>query len=552
MNQEIPEKETLDIEFKSDLPKGYPDADLVDEVVAIANTHGGIIYLGVEDDATPTGLSKGHMDSIGLEAMVANKTVPSVSVRAEIIPIKNINVMTIEVPEMRTVVSTSSGKILRRKWKADGTPESVPMYAYEIQSRLSDLSLLDFSAQALTSASIDDLDPNQMVRLRSSILNNNGDKSLLELSDVEIQRALHFVSEQNNKLTPTITGMLMVGKEESIARLMPTVRADFQVLEGMDVKINQSYTKTILETAELFEEYLKPWNPEQEMDYGMFRMAIPAFDQRAFREGVMNAFAHRDYSMLGRIRIEINDEGMTISSPGGFLEGINAENLIEAEPQGRNQTLADAIKRTGLAERTGRGIDRIFAGSIYYGRQWPDYSASTSNRVILFIPRGNADLPFIKMLSDYQKQKGHPLSINYLLILSCLKTERKMNVKRLRETTHINEAKIRTIVELLLEDGLIEELGSRHEREYILNKRFYKKAGKEKEYVRISQIEKVRYEEMIVKLARTQNGIITKSDVQELLHIKNYQAYNLISQLVQQGKLKKTGGGRYTKYQLIE
>ena len=50
-------------------------------------------------------------------------------------------VMQIDVPKSRSVVSTKSGKVLRRRMKVDGTPESVPMYPYEIATRLSDLGL---------------------------------------------------------------------------------------------------------------------------------------------------------------------------------------------------------------------------------------------------------------------------------------------------------------------------------------------------------------------------------------------------------------------------
>lgn len=111
--------------------------------------------------------------------------------------------------------------------------------------------------------------------------------------------------------------------------------------------------------------------------------------------------------MLGRVRVQINDEGMPISNPGGFVERINAENLLDAEPHGRNSVLADALKRIGLAECTGRGIDRIYEGSLLYGRLLPEYSQSTSNSVRLFIPRGLPDKTFVRMLSEEQ-----PLSAN--------------------------------------------------------------------------------------------------------------------------------------------
>ena len=60
----IPEKESLTIEFKSDR-SGYSDADLVDEIVGMANTQGGDLYLGVEDDGEITGVGKKRQDPVG-------------------------------------------------------------------------------------------------------------------------------------------------------------------------------------------------------------------------------------------------------------------------------------------------------------------------------------------------------------------------------------------------------------------------------------------------------------------------------------------------------
>ena len=122
----IPEKESLIIEFKSDL-KRYPDKDMVEEVVGMANTEGGTLYLGIEDDGTPTGVHKNHRDPIGVVALIANMTVPAISVRAELIRKNELDILKIEIPMSRTIVATSGGKILRRRLNADGCPENVPM-----------------------------------------------------------------------------------------------------------------------------------------------------------------------------------------------------------------------------------------------------------------------------------------------------------------------------------------------------------------------------------------------------------------------------------------
>ena len=547
----IPTKETLEIEFKSDV-KCYPDRELIEEIVGMTNTVGGTLYLGVEDDGSITGVHKKHKDAVGVTALIANNTVPPIAVRAEIITEEK-DILKIEIPRSRAIVSTSSGKILRRRLRMDGSPEVVPMYSYEIPSRLSELGLLDFSAQPLPGATMKDLDPNQRVRLRKIIQNRQGgEKTLLALSDDELDIALRLVTDVGGKLIPTVTGMLLIGKEERIQALMPTAKSTFQVLEGTAVRMNEDSTKPLLEVFENYEMYLKAWNPERETEYGLFRIPIPEFDWAAFREGLVNAFCHRDYTMIGEVRVLIDDEGLIISNPGGFIDGVNLKNLLTVEPHGRNPALADAMKRIGLAEKTGRGIDRIYEGSIIFGRPWPDYSESTSRTVKLFIQRAKADLPFAKLVADEQNRQGKPLSIYTLMILSLLKNERRCNIDRMIEITNLSENKVRSAVENMIEMGLVEASGNGKNRSYILGKKIYREINESIQYVRQTDIDSIRYPELVLKLARTQDGIITKQDICDLLKITPSQAYSLIKKLQKENKIYLLNGGKYTKYKVVE
>ena len=547
----IPTAETLDIEFKSDI-KSYPDRDLIDEIVGMTNTIGGTLYLGVEDDGTITGVNKKHRDAIGVAALIANNTVPPIAVRAEVIT-EGRDVLKIEIPRSRGVVSTSSGRILRRRLKLDGTPEVIPMYPYEIPSRLAELGMLDYSAQPLAGAVLDDLDPNQRVRLRRIIQNRQGgEKTLLTLPDDELDIALRLITEVGGKYVPTVAGMLLIGKEERIAELMPTARSTFQVLEGTAVRMNEDSSKPLLELFENYETYLKPWNPERETEYGLFRIPIPEFDWAAFREGLVNAFCHRDYTMLGSVRVLIDDEGMVISNPGGFIDGVNLKNLLTVEPHGRNPALADAMKRIGLAEKTGRGIDRIYEGSIVFGRPWPDYSESTSRTVKLFIQRAKADLSFAKLVADEQNRQGKPLSIYTLMILSLLNNERRCSLERIIEVTNLSENKVRAAVENMIEMGLIEATGNGKNRSFIMGKKIYREKNETIQYVRQTDIDNIRYPELVMKLARTQNGIITKQNIIDLLNVTPSQAYKIIKQLQNENKIMLLNGGKYAKYQIVE
>ena len=541
-------REDMTHEFKSDKNK-LQDSEIVDAVVAFANTDGGELYLGVEDTGEISGLHKDHMDITRLAAFIANKTVPSVPVRCEILDLA-LPILKITVPRRTSITASSSGKIQRRRLKANGEPENVPMYPYEIAGRLSDLCLFDYSAQPVPNGEYRDLDPVERERLRRIIRDYHGEAALLELDDEGLDKALHLAVQDNQTLVPTFAGLLMIGRADRLRTLLPSAETAIQVLTGTDIRVNESFYLPILAAFDRITEYFAAWNHEEEMEMGLYRISIPDFDKRAFREALVNAFCHRDYSRLGRVRLQINDEGMTISNPGGFIEGINADNLLDAEPHGRNPVLADAMKRIGLAERTGRGIDRIYEGSLLYGRLLPDYSQSTDSSVRLFIPRGLPDKAFVAMISEEQKRVGHSLPIYSLLILNVLKQLHQATLHEISQVLKREESRLKVVLETLVESGLVEALGNGRGRNYMLSSKAYG-ADKAAAYVRQKGIDEIRYPELVLELARKQ-GEVRRADVVTLLHISAPRAYRLLRRLQEEGKLALHGKGAGAYYTVRE
>lgn len=547
MERSIPMQETLTVEFKSDLKK-YSNSDLFDDIVAFANTEGGDLYLGVENDGTVTGVHEDHKNPVMLSAYIANNTVPPISVRAEMIDDEK-PVLKISVPKSTGGIrATGAGKILRRRLKPDGSPENIPMYPTEIATRLSDLRLLDYSAMMVVEATEEDIDPLELERLRRIVLAYDGEKALLELDNHELLRALGLVREQNGVSYPTVAGLLMLGKVQSLQRFVPTHKTAFQVLEGTTVRVNDEFALPVLASIEKLIGYLDVWNPEQEIEIGLFRMAAAEFHKRALREGIVNAFSHRDYSRMGRVRVAIADEGVTIASPGGFIEGVTVETLLTAEPHGRNQLLADALKRVGLAEKTGRGIDRIYEGSLIYGRSLPDYSGSTDVLVSLFIPRSKADAALTKLIAQEQSRLGRPLTLNTLLVLNLLRDMPRSDVQQISDALKLPESMVKTILEKAVETGLAEAYGSGRGRAYTLSHRMYQEQASELGYLRQKDIEEARFFELTLNLARSRD-FISRKDVVELLHVKESKAYSILKALADRGDLIAINKGRYAKYQ---
>lgn len=539
--------ETLTVEFKSDA-KGLPDRDLVAAVVALANTEGGLLLLGVEDDGTVTGLRPNHENAAGLAALIANRTSPPIAVRAEIIDWDDKKVLSIEVPKSRSIVSTSDGLLLRRRLLASGRPEAVPFYPHEFIQRQSAMGLVDPSATPLTSLSVEDLNPLERQRIRESIRRYGGDTSLLPLADEELDGALGLVTIVEGIQRPTIAGLLLMGREGILRQHVPAHEVAFQVLEGTDVRVNEFFRKPLLQIFEEVDLLFKARIDEQEIQVGLFRVPIPNYDRRAFREAFINALVHRDYSRLGAVHVRLDDEGLTLSSPGGFVEGITLRNLLVAAPRSRNPLLADIVKRIGLAERTGRGIDRIYEGMLRYGRPAPDYGMSDATSVVVVLPKADADTGFLEMILRHEEQTGTAMSIDSLIILSRLRQERRLTIGDLTADIQKSEQATRTALERLVEAGLVEAHGTGRGRTYTLSAKVYRHTGQKAAYIRQAGFDPIQQEQMVLAYI-DKHGSIKRADVAELCRISPFQATRLLKRLTEGGEIAPRGKGKAIVYE---
>ncbi|MFO0680518.1 MAG: ATP-binding protein [Sandaracinus sp.] len=546
----LPSKETLAIELKSDRGP-LPDAALVEAVVCLANTDGGSVFLGVEDDGRVTGLHQSRRSSVGLPALVANRTSPRVNVTVTDLDEAGVRVVRIDVPKSDQIVATSDGTIKRRVLDARGRPECVPMLPSEIPSRLSDLGRLDASAQLVPGATLDALDPVERARLRQFIQTYAGDRALAELSDDELDAAMGLVTGSGRDRSPTLAGLLLIGREAALRELVPTHEVAFQVLDGETVRLNEFTRWPLLRAFEWLDTLFLPLNTEEEVQVGLFRVAVPRVDRRAFREAIANALAHRDYTRLGTVHVRLDREALTISNPGGFVEGVTQDNLLTTEPRPRNPRLADALKRLGLAERTGRGVDLIYRGLLRYGRARPDYSRSTRASVVLRMPAAEADLGFLRLILEAEERSGGPMPIDSLIALACLREQRRVTAEDVERAIQKDRAAAKGTLERLVEAGLVEPHGNTKGRTYMLASKVYALLDQRTEYTRQAGYTTLQHEQLVLGYVQ-QHGEIRRENVVDLCHLTGDQASRLLRRLVDGGRLRLEGKKRWARYLLPE
>ena len=219
--------------------------------------------------------------------------------------------------------------------------------------------------------------------------------------------------------------------------------------------------------------------------------------------------------------------------------GITPDNILVHEPKPRNPRLAEAFRRIGLVEQTGRGVDKIFMGQLRYGRPAPDYSRSDPEGVRVVLRGGEASLDFAAFVFE-QDQAGKILQLDDLLVLNLLFIERRIDLGRTIHLIQKGESQARAVLERLHERGLIEGRGEKRGRIYILSGALYQRFKMQAEYTRARGLDSNEMEENILDFVK-KNGSITRTQASNLCRITDLQAKRLLQKLA----------AKYKQFQLV-
>nr|EES53630.1 MAG: putative transcriptional regulator [Leptospirillum ferrodiazotrophum] len=551
----IRQGETLNVEFKGERSRPLNDTDLVETVVCLANRQGrdwGYLFVGVEDDGSITGARPRHEHSTTnisqVAAMIGSRTHPAIACRVEEVMIVGKPVLVFHIPKARSPVGTSDGKYLRRRLDGKGNPECVPFHYHEMQSRLSEHGGSEYLALPVHGATWEDLDILEFERFRRTIRESHGmgDQTLIPLSDWDLAKALGCVDGPKDHPEIRLLALLLFGKEESLHRFLPSHEVAFQELPDTQVVVNDFFRWPLLRVMDELLGRFRARYRETEIQVGFKRVGIPDYSEKAFREAVANALIHRDYTRLNAVYIQWRKDRLEISSPGGLPEGVSMETLLVTAPHPRNPKLADAFKRAGYVERTARGIDTIFFEQLRNGRAVPSYDRTTSTDVVLVLSGEPPDLSFVRMLTE-EGLAGRSLDLDDLLILRAWWDGGTLS---LEDAARIVQKSSREI------QGKVNDLKRRN----LQSKRIELSANdrlelKDQAFITVRSPSRITHEtrkgleEKLLAFAEKE-GSISRAKATSLLQIKSHQAYRLIQQLVEEGKLRKIGEvGRAVQYE---
>lgn len=342
---------------------------------------------------------------------------------------------------------------------------------------------------------------------------------------------------------------MLFGRTESLRLYVPTHEAAFQVLRGLDVEVDDFFHDPLFRLAEEMFSRFRARNREEELQSGLFRVAVSSYSETAFREALANALTHRDYTRRGAIHVQWTEDQLEITSPGGFPEGVRLDNLLVAAPHPRSPLLADAFKRTGIVERTGRGINRMFAEQLRVGRPAPDYGRTTEQQVAAILPGGPANFAMTRWVLERERERGQPLGLVQLQVLAELLRERRLSTADLAPVIQRTEGETRRQLTHMVELGWVEGRGEGKGRTWHLSASVYRALESSAGYVRTRGFEPLQQEQMILAYV-TAHGRIARAQAAELCAITPQQASRLLGRLAAENKLVQRGERRGTYYEL--
>lgn len=419
--------------------------------VAIGNEGGGYLIIGVDNNGCIIGT--GATLSNDFSKKIYDET--GQKVEAEEVRDENSHrVLVVHIPPrpLGTLLKFAGVPLMR-------VGDSLEVMSDEEQRKALLEAQDDFSAEICPESSPQDIDVDALSATRGFYSEKNpGNAGIATESDDRFLTDLTLL--RDDKLT--YAGVILLAKKEFLDRHLAQAEisfeyrnnaSDIQYVERIDFR-----EPFILSIQKIWDKILSRQQIHQVQE-GLFRADIPAYDEEVFREALFNAVCHRDYRQQGSVFIKQSPQCLEITNPGGFPNGVTAENIITFPATPRNRFLAESFQKIFRAvERSGQGADKIFRRTIEEGKGTPDYSASDASHVALKIPAMLEDGEFVQFLDKVTKEKHIALQSTDYVLLDAIRQGKTLP----KET-----------IEHLIEMRLLEAHGKTRGTRYILSSEFY-------------------------------------------------------------------------------
>lgn len=502
---------------------GFNRTAAQEAAVAFSNADGGVILIGVDDAGAIVGreLSPGLTDEIH-RAIREARDPGRYALHELSVDGKPVVVLSI-ARRVEGFSQTSSGRVLVRR----GTMR-VALFGAELARFINERSLQRFE-ETEAGVGLDDADPELLSELAATfdwsrdvpdrlaehglLLRDGGDR-------LTVAGALYLIPDPAERLGKAFIEILR----------FPADGASYDRRLEIRGPLHRQLQRAVGEVvSELGSELVV---------LGVRRYDLPRLPQVVLREAVANALAHRSYEMQGTAtRIELYPHAVRVVSPGGLPEPVTVENIRETQAA-RNYRVISVLRRFGLAEDAGRGVD-VMVDSMLEEMLEPPRFEDSGHAVSVTLPIRSAVTPTERAWVREVETRGLIEPGDRILLVHAARGERLTN-SRVRELVDIDTNEARRALQRLRDADFLVQHGHRGGAAYTLNESLAPPAG--------LRLTRQALKELILQLATEDGPPLTNARVRERTGLDRAEALRLLDELVSESMLAREGTRRGTRY----
>ena len=425
------------VEFKRE----YTD-DIKYTVIAFANTDGGKIYLGINNDGSVCGVSNVDDTMLRVTNMVRD------TVRPDVTMFMNCNV---EVMDGKQVVVVTIQRGTARPYYLHGKgvrPEGVYVRQGSSSVPASEAAILRMIKETSNDSYEDERSLNQELTFGKT-------------AEYFAQKGLDFGDAQKRTLNiigtdGTYTNLGMLLSDQCVHTIKLAV---FEGSNKIVFKDRKELSGSLFEQLEGAFSYIDNFNRTRAEFAGLYRIDTRDYPTEALREALLNAIVHKDYGFSASILISVFDNRIEIVTVGGLVHGITFDDIMLGVSALRNQHLANVFYRLKLIEAYGTGLLKI--NEAYSEHYVKPRIEVTDNAFKITLPNVN----FAKegrVVSE--AHTGQQQFINNVtrekLILNLLKTKQEITRNDIQNALKVSQATAILVARDLVERGILEKVGN--------------------------------------------------------------------------------------------
>lgn len=520
--------------------------ELAKDCVAFANSNGGKLSIGIENEADLPESTQVIPDDLPEKIVKRiNELTINVAVRPEVVTAANGgHYIDLHVfPSQVSIASTTKGQYLIRDHD-----ESRVLLPDELSRLISDKPSYNWETKVSLNIHRSQADKRKLSDFVDDVRSSGRVSDFVKEKSEEELLVYYQMTDDNGYLTNL--GVLWLGKPEHRARLLysPIVQyIKYDENENkVDKKVWDDYRFNPKELIESIWNAIPEWKEFNEVSEGLWRKNIPAYDEKVVRELLCNAIVHRPYTTRGDIFVKIYPDHMTITNPGLLPIGVTVNNILQ-KTEKRNQHLAKVFYDLHLMEAEGTGFDLMYETLLTVGKNKPtvvegeDYVEVSVGRNIITKDASRV----CDYISDYYK-----ISRKCFITLGIILQHKTISAIDLTsELQLVHGERLRSWVDALITNGIVETRGSGKGVKYSINPDFVAKSRVQIPTT-LRTIEPYRLKALIKEDLKFHPESLLSEIAKRLPDVEFSELEKMTREMAKKEEIKTSGGRRYRRYSL--